>query len=129
MLNGHGMAHIAVTAESPASELVANAYRHSAGPATLRLRAPGSGRPRGSRPRVGVWGADPRIPSPFDKRHGTPSPVPAEAGGGRGLFLVCHYAHAWDRHPLVDDLFGRNGEVLWCEAGPPRVAAPERVSA
>ncbi|MCT9005583.1 hypothetical protein [Streptomyces rhizosphaerihabitans] len=55
--------------------------------------------------------------------------MPAEADGGRGLFLVCHYADAWGGYPLGDELFGRNGEVLWCEVGPPREAAPAYVSA
>lgn len=45
-------------------------------------------------------------------------PVPAEAAGGRGLFLVCHYAQTWGGYPLGDDLFGRGGKLLWCEVGP-----------
>ncbi|WP_405916897.1 ATP-binding protein [Streptomyces sp. NBC_00728] len=122
VLNGHGMARIADTAELLASELVTNAYRHSGGPAMLRLRALGGGRLR-----VSVWDADPHIPPPFDKPHGTLRPVPAEADGGRGLFLVCHFADAWGGYALGDDLFGRSGKLLWCEVGPPpwTVAAPE----
>jgi anti-sigma regulatory factor (Ser/Thr protein kinase) len=126
VLNGHGMARIADTAELLASELVTNAYRHSGGPAMLRLRALGGGRLR-----VSVWDADPHIPPPFDKPHGTLRPVPAEADGGRGLFLVCHFADAGGGYALGDDLFGRSGKLLWCEVGPPpwTVAAPEGVGA
>jgi len=113
VLAGHGMAQLADTAELLTSELVTNAYRHSAGPATLRLRALG-----GARLRLSVWDANPHIPPPFDKRPGPLHPVPAEADGGRGLFLVCHYADAWGGYPLGDDMFGRGGKLLWCELGP-----------
>ncbi|MGW7612545.1 ATP-binding protein [Streptomyces sp. NPDC054766] len=106
------------------SALVTNAYRHSGGAATLRLRALDGGRLR-----ISVRDADPNIPPPFDRRHGTLRPVPAETDSGRGLFLVCHYADAWGGYPLGDELFGRNGKVLWCEVGPPREAAPAYVSA
>jgi hypothetical protein len=107
------MSHLQYTAELLASELVTNAYRYATGPATLRLRGLGS-----SRLRVSVWDANPHIPPPFDKRSGVLRPVPAEADGGRGLFLVCHYADAWGGYPLGDDLFGRGGKLLWCEIGP-----------
>ncbi|MFD5817725.1 ATP-binding protein [Streptomyces sp. NPDC127038] len=123
VLGGHGMASVADAAELLASELVTNAYRHSGGPSTLRLRALGRGRLR-----ISVQDGDPRIPPPFDRRYGVLGPVPAEVDGGRGLFLVCHYADAWGGHPLGDELFGRSGKVLWCEVGPPWGAAPEGVS-
>ncbi|GAB7108377.1 ATP-binding protein [Streptomyces phaeofaciens JCM 4814] len=107
VLAGHGIPQLQDTAELLATELVTNAYRHSTGPATLRLR--GLGR---SRLRVGVWDANPHIPPPFDKRSGSLRPVLAgvAAEGGRGLFLVCHYAEAWGGYPL-----GRDGKLLWCE--------------
>ncbi|MEU5596573.1 ATP-binding protein [Streptomyces sp. NPDC020298] len=111
VLTGHGMAQLQEHAELLASELVTNAYRHSTGPVTLRLRGMG-----GSRLRVSVWDTNPHIPPPFDKRQGRrPCPVPAGATSGRGLFLVCHYADAWGGYPLGDDLFGRGGKLLWCE--------------
>ncbi|WP_369233801.1 ATP-binding protein [Streptomyces sp. R21] len=113
VLSGHGLPHIADTAELLTSELVTNAYRHSTGPATLRLRAL-----PGARLRVSVWDANPHIPPPFD-RHASPLPsIPTGADGGRGLFLVCHYADAWGGYPLGDDLFGQSGKLLWCELGP-----------
>ncbi|MFG2364255.1 ATP-binding protein [Streptomyces mirabilis] len=114
VLAGHGMPQFTDTAELLTSELVTNAYRHSIGPATLRLRALGS-----ARLRVSVWDADPHIPPPFDQGSGSLHPVPVEADGGRGLFLVCHYADAWGGYPLGDDLFGQGGKLLWCELGLP----------
>jgi len=112
VLAGYDLSQLADIAELLTSELVTNAYRHSAGPATLRLRALGEGRLR-----VSVWDANPHIPPPFDKNPGPLHPIPAEADGGRGLFLVCHYADAWGGYPLGDDLFGRGGKLLWCELG------------
>ncbi|WP_327315031.1 ATP-binding protein [Streptomyces sp. NBC_01235] len=115
VLAGHGMVQLQDSAELLATELVTNAYRYSTGPATLRLR--GLGR---SRLRVSVWDANPHIPPPFDKRSG-PRRVPALAGadaeGGRGLFLVCHYAETWGGYPLGDGLSGGGGKLLWCEVG------------
>ncbi|MCZ4507305.1 ATP-binding protein [Streptomyces sp. ActVer] len=118
VLAGHGLVQLVDVAELLASELVTNAYRHSTGPAALRLRGLG-----GSRLRVSVWDANPHIPPPFDKRSGPlrPAPVPVEADGGRGLFLVCHFADAWGGYPLGDDLFGTSGKLLWCELGAPVV--------
>jgi anti-sigma regulatory factor (Ser/Thr protein kinase) len=114
VLAGHGMSQLVDTAELLASEFVTNAYRHSAGPAALRLRGLGGGRLR-----MSVWDTNPHIPPPFDKGPRSvfpvPVPVPAEADGGRGLFLVCHYAQAWGGYPLGSDLFGRGGKLLWCE--------------
>ncbi|NGO12257.1 ATP-binding protein [Streptomyces sp. HC44] len=112
VLSGHGMAQLLDIAELLTSELVTNAYRYSTGPATLRLRALGDGRLR-----VSVWDTNPHIPPPFDKRPGPLAPVPAEADGGRGLFLVCHYADVWGGYPLGEDPFGPGGKLLWCELG------------
>ena len=113
VLADHGMKQLQEAAELLASELVTNAYRYSTGPATLRLR--GLAR---SRLRVSVWDTNPYIPPPFDKRSGPVGPVPPEADGGRGLFLVCHYAEAWGGCPLGGDLSGVGGKLLWCEVGP-----------
>lgn len=59
----HGMRDLIDTAELLASELVTNAYRHSSGSYSLRLR--GAGR---NRVRVGVWDSNPEIPAPFAER-------------------------------------------------------------
>ncbi len=121
VLAGHGMDQLQDTAELLASELVTNAYRYSDGPAALRLRGLG-----GDRLRVSVWDTNPHIPPPFDKRSRPLCTVPAEAAGGRGLFLVCHYAQTWGGFPLGGDLLGRAGKLLWCEVGP---SAAGRVTA
>jgi anti-sigma regulatory factor (Ser/Thr protein kinase) len=123
VLAGHGMSQLQETTELLASELVTNAYRYSTGPATLRLR--GIDR---SRLRVSVWDTNPHIPPPFDKGPGPLCPVPAEAVGGRGLFLVCHYADAWGGCPLGAGPFRAGGKLLWCEVGAP-VGGSERAAA
>ncbi|GGO35025.1 ATP-binding protein [Streptomyces lasiicapitis] len=121
VLSAHGLSVLNDVAELLTSELVTNAYRHSRGPAALRLRELDGGRGL----RVTVWDTDAHIPPPFDRgergRCGALRPVPptpaGEADGGRGLFLVCHYAHAWGGYLLGDDLFGRGGKLLWFELG------------
>jgi hypothetical protein len=110
-------------AELLTSELVTNAYRYSTGPATLRLRGIGRGRLR-----VSVWDTNPYIPPPFGKGPSSPTPVPAEAVSGRGLFLVCHYADAWGSCLLGDGLFGAGGKLLWCEVGPSAVSSARVVA-
>ncbi|GHE56968.1 hypothetical protein GCM10018785_27770 [Streptomyces longispororuber] len=102
VLVAHDLPAVLDTAELLTSELVTNAYRHSAGSFLLRVAEVGGGR----RLRVGVWDTDPYLPAPFDAGPRTPD---AEADGGRGLFLVCHYAYAWGGHPVGD------GKLLWFE--------------
>lgn len=63
---------------------------------------------------------DPRIPPPFDRRSG-PLRCAVLAGpdaeGGRGLFLVCHYAESWGGYPLGGGPSASGGKLLWCEVG------------
>ncbi|MFC4470565.1 ATP-binding protein [Streptomyces xiangluensis] len=113
VLSGHGMTQLIDIAELLTSELVTNAYRHSTGPATLRLRGLAD-----ARLRVSVWDANPHIPPPFDQKPGPLRPVRADVDGGRGLFLVCHYADVWGGFPPAADPFGCGGKLLWCEIGP-----------
>ncbi|MFB8130764.1 ATP-binding protein [Streptomyces mirabilis] len=83
-LGGHGLREVLDVVELLTSELVTNAYRHTNGPASLRLTALGGGRLR-----VGVWDSSPHIPALFDQSPGSRvAPVPADASGGRGLLLV-----------------------------------------
>jgi hypothetical protein len=106
------MGELLDVAELLTSEMVTNSYRHTKGPASLRLRSVRDGRLR-----VGVWDTDPHIPAPFDKPPGTfgAAPVTADSVGGRGLFLVRQCADAWGGWPLGDQLFGSAGKLLWFE--------------
>lgn len=104
-----------------ACELVTNAYRHTKGPASLRLTALGGGQLR-----VGVWDTNPHIPAPFGKPPGDPvPPAPVYADGGRGLRLVQEYADSWGGRPIGDGgLLDRGvGKLLWFEVGAGRQCA------
>ncbi|WP_190086491.1 ATP-binding protein [Streptomyces longisporoflavus] len=111
VLAGYGLAELTDTAELLTSELVTNAYRHTEGPAALRLR----GLTGGLGVRVGVWDTDPHVPPPFRCPPGKLPPLVRGAEGGRGLRLVAEWASAWGGFPLGDDLFGQRGKVLWVE--------------
>ncbi|MEU2596381.1 ATP-binding protein [Streptomyces hirsutus] len=102
ILTMHGLIRLVDTAELLAAELVANAVRHTKGPAALRVRwAAGV-------LRIGAWDADPAPPEP---------PVPLERvvdlEEGRGLALVKAYADLWGWQPLARE--GDRGKVVWCE--------------
>lgn len=126
VLPAYGMGELLDTAELLASELVTNAYRHTKGPAFLRLRGlDGLGAESRSGVRVTVWDTDPHVPSPFAKPPARRSSLGAGQGqveqpderslGGRGLPLVREWADRWGGCKLGDDLFGRGGKVLWFE--------------
>ncbi|WKX13080.1 ATP-binding protein [Streptomyces sp. NL15-2K] len=118
-LNGHGMPEVLDVVELLTSELVTNAYRHTKGPASLRLTALGGGRLR-----VGVWDTSCYIPAPFDKPLGDRvERAPADSVGGRGLFLIQEYADSWGGWALGDSLLDRGkGKLLWFEVGAGRKA-------
>ncbi|MFF3481717.1 ATP-binding protein [Streptomyces sp. NPDC002701] len=114
-LTGHGMAETLDDVELLTSELVTNAYRHTKGPASLRLTALGDGRLR-----VGVWDSSPHVPAPFDEPPGAGAgvrPAPPDAEGGRGLLLLRQCANSWGGWSLGDGLPGRGGagKLLWFE--------------
>ncbi|MGY1500400.1 ATP-binding protein [Streptomyces sp. QTS52] len=113
-LNGHGMHEVVDIVELLTSELVTNAYRHTKGPASLRLTALGCGRLR-----TGVWDTSSHIPAPFDKPTGDRvTPAPTDAVSGRGLLLIQEYADSWGGWPLGDGLLDRGaGKLLWFEVG------------
>ncbi|MER5906222.1 ATP-binding protein [Streptomyces mirabilis] len=117
-LNGHGMPEALDVVELLTSELVTNAYRHTKGPASLRLTALGDGRLR-----VGVWDTSSHIPAPFDKPPGDRvPPPPVDADSGRGLILVQEHADSWGGWPLGDSLLDRGaGKLLWFEVGTGRM--------
>ncbi|MFJ8940809.1 ATP-binding protein [Streptomyces sp. NPDC102365] len=111
-LHGHGMAETRDLVELLTSELVTNAYRHTAGPASLRLTALGDGRLR-----VGVWDSSPPVPAPFDEPPGgRAAPAPLNAERGRGLLLVQQCATSWGGWSLGSGPLGRGaGKLLWFE--------------
>ncbi|MFC9930141.1 ATP-binding protein [Streptomyces sp. NPDC127190] len=114
ILNEHGRNEVLDPVELLTSELVTNSYRHTDGPASLRLTALSDGRIR-----VGVWDSHPRVPAPFGappRDRVPPAPVGAEAG--RGLHLVQECADAWGGWPLGDSPLDRGaGKLLWFEVG------------
>ncbi|MEK8144312.1 ATP-binding protein [Streptomyces sp. M10(2022)] len=107
VLRVHGLAELTETAELLASELVTNAYLHSKGPYSLRLR--GAGR---QRIRLSVWDTNPHIPAPFSWSAEAPSVL---AEGGRGLYLVTLYAESWGAYLMDSGLPGQGGKLLWVE--------------
>lgn len=139
VLPAYGMGELLDTAELLASELVTNAYRHTRGPAFLRLRGLDGldVEPRNG-VRVTVWDTDPHVPSPFDKPPAHRSSSGAGQGqveqpderslGGRGLLLVREWADRWGGCLLGDDLFGRGGKLLWFELESRSAAAAKAVA-
>ncbi|MGW2958357.1 ATP-binding protein [Streptomyces sp. NPDC001220] len=113
VLSGHGRLEVLDVVESLTSELVGNAYRHTNGPASLRLTALPDGRLR-----VGVWDSHPRVPAPFGEPPWDRVPLaPADAEEGRGLHLVQEYADSWGGWPIGDGgpLDRGAGKLLWFE--------------
>ncbi|GHF35133.1 hypothetical protein GCM10010218_15390 [Streptomyces mashuensis] len=103
VLHAHHLAPLADTATLLASELLTNAYLHTAGPFSLHLR----GLDR-ERVRVTVRDTSRFVPAPFRAR--------AAAGhlaeAGRGLALVRAYARDWGAEPAPR---GTRGKALWFE--------------
>ncbi|MFG3017017.1 ATP-binding protein [Streptomyces sp. NPDC048254] len=112
-LGGHGRHEILDLVELLTSELVTNAYRHTDGPASLRLTALPDGRLR-----VGVWDSHPRVPAPFGAPPSDRVPLaPVDAEEGRGLRLVQEYADSWGGWSIGDGgpLDRGAGKLLWFE--------------
>ncbi|WP_349239282.1 ATP-binding protein [Streptomyces sp. CC224B] len=73
--------------------------------------------PPAPRPPVAPYRPGHAARRPGRTRPACPPGVPgAEADGGRGLFLVRHYAYAWGGHPVGD------GKLLWFELAAARPA-------
>ncbi|MFC9249394.1 ATP-binding protein [Streptomyces sp. NPDC057136] len=111
VLRVHGMRELSDTAELLATELVTNAYLHSTGPYSLRLR--GAGR---QRVRLGVWDTNPEIPEPFARGGvgGVRASSPLSERG-RGLHLVSMCADSWGAYAMCGGLPGQGGKLLWVE--------------
>ncbi|MEU8974311.1 ATP-binding protein [Streptomyces monashensis] len=118
VLSGHGRAEVLDAVELLASELVGNAYRHTHGPASLRLSALAHGGVR-----VALWDSHPHIPAPFGEPPWDRVPLaPADAEQGRGLRLVQEYADSWGGLLVGDGPRERGaGKLLWFEVGHPAV--------
>jgi anti-sigma regulatory factor (Ser/Thr protein kinase) len=102
ILTIHGLISLVDTAELLAAELVANAVRHTKGPAALRVRwAAGV-------LRIGAWDADPEPPEPPGGLEQL-----GDAEEGRGLALVRACADVWGWQPLTRH--GSRGKYVWCE--------------
>ncbi|MFC5215267.1 ATP-binding protein [Streptomyces coerulescens] len=102
ILTLYGLIGLVDTAELLATELVANAVRHTKGPAALRVRwAAGV-------LRIGAWDADPEPPQPPKELR-----LLEEAEEGRGLALVRACADLWGWQPLTR--YGNRGKYVWCE--------------
>ncbi|MFK0285835.1 ATP-binding protein [Streptomyces sp. NPDC090499] len=106
ILTMHGLIGLADTAELLAAELVANAVRHTKGPAALRVRRSSEGVVW-----IGAWDADPVPPKP----PGSLEAVKDLDEAGRGLRLVVACADCWGWQPSAR--FGERGKYVWCELG------------
>ncbi|MEU6995902.1 ATP-binding protein [Streptomyces sp. NPDC046465] len=100
ILRAHGLPHLADAAELLATELVANAVQHTAGPASLRLYC------AGATLRIAVWDTDPTPPCPG------PASVSDEAGRGLGLVRECSDGWGWC---APGPTRGPQGKFVWCE--------------
>ncbi|WP_405517113.1 ATP-binding protein [Streptomyces canus] len=102
ILTMHGLIRLVDTAELLAAELIANAVRHTKGPAALRMRwSPGV-------LRIGAWDTDPEPPAPPQEFE-----LLGEAEQGRGLALVRACADLWGWQPLAR--YGNRGKYVWFE--------------
>ncbi|WP_371670505.1 ATP-binding protein [Streptomyces sp. NBC_00289] len=110
VLAAHDLLRLAPTAELLASELLTNAHLHTRGPYALRLRAMETGRLR-----VGVWDADPRVPSGFTGEGALVGVPPVEAEDGRGLHLVRACADSVGASVLRELGASKGGKLLWAE--------------
>ncbi len=97
ILTRHSLPEFADTAELLTSELCGNAYRHTAGPASVRVRW------RKGTLHVSVWDGSDVLPCP------TRGGVGLE--GGRGLLLVSRCAQAWGSRAAPPG----TGKVTWFE--------------
>ncbi|MET9835457.1 ATP-binding protein [Streptomyces sp. NPDC006385] len=102
ILTLHGLINLVDTAELLAAELVANAVRHTKGPAALRVRWSAGVL------RIGAWDADPEPPEPPRELEGL-----GEVEEGRGLALVRACSDLWGWQPLTRH--GNRGKYVWCD--------------
>ncbi|WP_030929420.1 ATP-binding protein [Streptomyces sp. NRRL S-646] len=103
ILTMHGLIGLVDTAELLATELVANAVRHTKGPAALRVRRSPEGAVW-----IGAWDTDPEPPEPPRRLDQV-----GDLEEGRGLGLVAACADNWGWRPSAR--FGDRGKFVWCD--------------
>ncbi|MCD9873720.1 ATP-binding protein [Streptomyces guryensis] len=103
ILTMHGLIGLVDTAELLAAELVANAVRHTKGPAALRVRRSPEGAVW-----IGAWDTDPEPPEPPRRLDQVED---LEEGRGLGLVMAC--ADNWGWQPSAR--FGDRGKYTWCD--------------
>ena len=103
ILTMHGLIGLVDTAELLATELVANAVRHTKGPAALRVRRSPEGAVW-----IGAWDTDPEPPEPPRRLDQVED---LEEGRGLGLVMAC--ADNWGWQPSAR--FGDRGKYTWCD--------------
>ncbi|NUQ97216.1 MAG: ATP-binding protein [Streptomyces sp.] len=103
ILTMHGLIGLVDTAELLATELIANAVRHTKGPAALRVRRSPEGAVW-----IGAWDTDPEPPEPPRRLDQV-----EELEEGRGLGLVMACADNWGWQPSAR--FGDRGKFIWCD--------------
>lgn len=103
ILTMHGLIGLVDTAELLATELVANAVRHTKGPAALRVRRSPEGAVW-----IGAWDTDPEPPEPPRRLDQV-----MDLEEGRGLGLVAACADNWGWQPSAR--FGDRGKFIWCD--------------
>nr|WP_308312510.1 ATP-binding protein [Streptomyces sp. ISL-11] len=114
------MGELGDVAELLACELVTNAYVHTDGPCSLRLR----GR-EGGRLRVSVWDSGPEVPAAFGEAGESLPGTAGVEGGRRGLWLVRRWADRWGSYTFEPERYGSaGGKMLWFELVAPKRASP-----
>ena len=103
ILTMHGLIGLVDTAELLATELIANAVRHTKGPAALRVRRSPEGAVW-----IGAWDTDPEPPEPPRRLDQI-----TDREEGRGLGLVAACADNWGWQPSAR--FGDRGKFIWCD--------------
>ncbi|NGO73595.1 ATP-binding protein [Streptomyces boncukensis] len=102
VLHEHDLIPLLDSAELLTSELVTNAYRHTAG--EIFLRVGWSSAPETLR--LSVWDTSPTHPATAPH---TPAPYRTR---GRGLFLVRRLSHRWGVHDFSREC---RGKAVWAE--------------
>ncbi|GCB45848.1 ATP-binding protein [Streptomyces sp. NL15-2K] len=107
VLTAHGLAELTDRAELLTSELATNSVRYAKGSAFVRLfwLCPVL--------RVSVWDMSPDLPL------APPTVAPADAVGGRGLWILDTVADRWGGCGIGEAPYGPGGKTIWFELALP----------